>query len=431
MFGRTLKHAAISGAIVLTSAVGADAAELTCRILQYKLGRLYLDAGREANVVSGTPFTVFCGGDSVFSGTITRSLMGICYTDTVGSVFDSLAVEACYARVHPPGVDCVSPIVLLTEGIESAMLVPEGASGPSVSGPRARGDNSASLVSVHGNEIAISQAAAYFDLVAGLRAGNIDGFFSFRNYASQMDDYRVVDVRAPFFAVLIPNVGREVNRHGLVTTSLYYRFGGDRIAIVFDGHEADPANCLDVPNSVCPRAYPYDPPRGRLLLDDHPRRPRLLRIGVEDKSLEKLAFYFADVLSRDRITVEIVREIRDADLAVCYVPLDEGNPCGALGRVRDFLEPASVLSPSVQEVLTRIDNFLALAGPAGHQDQYDHYCRLAAKSLSEDLGVFPLFRPHLFFHASERLTDCRFRADGYLELRALTKLNQPSPESTP
>ncbi len=147
------------------------------------------------------------------------------------------------------------------------------------------------------------------------------------------------------------------------------------------------------------------------------------------KSLEKLAFYFADVLSRDRIEVELVRSFEDADVYLAFVPIGEQNRIRSIHYIRDMFLKQKPSSTSMEEAQSIVENSLWSARAADSNERREYYCRMAEQSLMYDLGLFPLFRPTIFFHASEMLKNYHFDDNCFLDLEALTKLKLPSPES--
>lgn len=424
-----IRHVILFGCALFVFASACGSAALQSRILQYRLDRLYFAAGKEANVFAGSPFVIVCNGDSVYKGCIEESFIGASYSDTIGLFFDTLSVDSCYVVIDAADVDSLSPIKLGAVRFEPLAMLTDflGTVRPLLMSIWER-NNPITVTGIHGNEVSITQHAPFIDMMVSLQFGEIDGFFSYKSYSSQMEDRRVIDTAAPFFVALVPNLSRKVNRSGLITTSLYYRFGGSRLPLVFDGDEVHPMNCLYSAAGNCRRPYPYDPEKGRGLLEHYSQRPRVLRISVMNKSLEKLALYFADVLSRDRIDVELQRSFEDADIYLTFIPVDDRDPLVALRHIQSMLLPSQLENFPQHEVLFTISNNLTMAENEGDRDRRAHYCRLAEQSLMYDLGLFPLFRPRIFFHASESLKNYRFDSNGFLDLEALTKLKLPSPE---
>jgi len=432
MLRKFIRYVLLSGCAFLAFLTACSSAELQRGILQYRLDRLYFAIGKEENVFAGSPFIVICNGDSVYEGCIEQSLVGVSYSYITGLFFDTLAVDSCYAIIEAADIDSLSPIRLAAVDFEPLAMLTDFL-GTIRALLLAIGDrnNPITATSIHGNEVSISQRIPFIDMVVSLQFGEIDGFFSYRSYASQMEDSRVIDSPAPFFVVLVPNLSRKMNRGGLITTSLYYRFSERRLPIVFDGDKVRPMNCLHATNGDCHRPYPYDPAQGRKLLDHHPQRPRVLRIGVMNKSLEKLALYFADVLSRDRIEVELHQSFEDADIYLAFIPLDERNPIRPIHYIRDMFLRDKPSSAAQEEALSTIENNFWAAREADSLNRRQYYCRLVEQALMYDLGVFPLFRPRIFFHASENLKNYCFDANGFLDLKALTKLKLPQRKPEP
>ena len=119
----SVRHfAAFSAALMMLSG-GSSASTVQSRILQYRFDRLYFSSGTEANVFAGSPFVVTCGGDTVHTGRIAKSLLGISTSDTTGSRFVAVDWGRCVVWIDAAVVDSTAPILLATLGFHPATLI--------------------------------------------------------------------------------------------------------------------------------------------------------------------------------------------------------------------------------------------------------------------------------------------------------------------
>ncbi len=409
--------------LVCGMAAPAMSSPLKAHILQYRLHRWYFDAGKEANIFSGCPFVLLYRGDTLLTGHIDQSAPGISYSFPEESNYDFvlnfLYLTSLEAVIEAADVDSVSPIVLGAENIEPVeMLFRTLDEIPS--------DRALLHKTAVGNEIVIKANPPVIDMPTSFQLGNLDGFFSYSSHASELPEAQVSNAPAPFIVVLVPNLKREVNRNGMLTTSLYYRFNEKRLAIIFDGDLVTPQHCFLSTSAPCPRPYAFNPRQGRGLLEQSPVRPRLLRIGVMSSSLRKTAWYLIDILARDRVEAELTGTFGDADVSLAFVPFDSTSPLRTLQYIRRTFLDFTPESPSAQEALQKFDVLLEEALFISEDTLRLELYRKAQNILVHDLGFFPLFRPHLFFHASEKLKNIAFDERGFFSPERLVKLRLPT-----
>ena len=126
---------------------------------------------------------------------------------------------------------------------------------------------------------------------------------------------------APFFVALVPNPASEIARGGFLTTSLYYRLDPDRMPLYFDGDRIAAFNRLSVGGDTLPRWFSFDPAAGRDVLRTLRTRSRKISIGVDDPMFEKIAGYYADILSRDRFVTSFGQAVAQPDLSISAIPI--------------------------------------------------------------------------------------------------------------
>ena len=183
-------------------------------------------------------------------------------------------------------------------------------------------------------------------------------------------------------------------------------------------------------SGTSPRAYPFDPQQGRQLLSNHKGRPREVSIAVTNRMLGNVGQFFADVLAQDRIGVEIYQHNRSADLTLEYVPVDRDDPLVSLEYIYARLADSQARDKRTKETLEVIRGYLDAAAAAEDAATLFHFVRLADRSLQQDVGVFPLFRPAVYFMSGRDLINVRFDDSGRLDVNGLTKLSLPSSEET-
>ena len=392
----------------------SHAGRIESRILQYKFDCLYFGQGTEEYVFPGHTFMVYSGMDSIFSGLIAESHRGVSISGPVSGYFDSILIDSCRILIETAEIDLNSPVKFgcLSE-LRNTLILPRVTAGSTVaeSGPPGL---PGVIVDLYDSPLEMS---------LDFEKGQIDGLLQYEAFdgGSKAD---VVSAPAPFFAALIPNVSRGFNQHGILTTSLFYRFDLEKLPVLFDGNRIQQFSCLYIRDSAQVRPYGCDPAKGRALLRQLEKRPKKVSIHVREASLRKLADYFADILSRDRIRTEITSDESRADLYLRYIPLRSDRPDSGLAEIAALMRRDLSPGLSVTESLSLIENNLT-AARAGDDSNFKYYCDLAARRMKEDIGVFGLFRPGITFNAGPALKGYYFNDQGFLDLTHLVKLQLP------
>lgn len=119
--------------------------------------------------------------------------------------------------------------------------------------------------------------------------------------------------------------------------------------------------------------------------------------------------------------------IEDADLYFMFIQFDDQDDSPALIQINDVLGTASANYSFQQEILDSVGICLTMAAGETDSTQRARYLLRADQYLMHDLGVLPLFRPRVHFHASKLLTGYRFNPSGCFVLNDLMKLRLPPP----
>jgi hypothetical protein len=275
--------------------------------------------------------------------------------------------------------------------------------------------NSSTNNSSYGNEILFTNSGI----------SKVDGTISFNQRKILTGHDYEISTEAPYIVVLLPNLSKEINRNGMLTTSLYYRFDADFIPYLFSGDDIKTVNALYPSDSLFNRAYAYNSEKGRQLSAGIKRNYGEISIGYESITLGKAANFFNDILSRDKFNIKIVTLRSDADFMISFIPCSKTDPNSSMTAIIDLLESTSPKFQSQQETLDINRNYLELASKANSEAYKIYYWNLIDYSLKYDFGVFPLFQPTIFFHHNNNLTNCRFDENGQLDYKSIVKLILP------
>ena len=142
--------------------------------------------------------------------------------------------------------------------------------------------------------------------------------------------------------------------------------------------------------------------------------------------LRQLATYFADILSRDRCAVELTDNWWSADIRFELVPISDENPSAGIYFLHQQLVGDSVSGLPTNEAIRIISSYFRTVSATRNQEQYYYFLHRAEEAMIEDIGVFPLFRPTLFFVAHKHLQGVNFDKSGHLDCSYLARLLLPS-----
>jgi hypothetical protein len=384
-------------------------------IASYRLDRLYFDLGEESQIYRHAPFTVLNGSDTAYSGLIAHAWDGVAVSEPTGGIFDTLDWRDWEAVIETAECDSGSTIVVGTD-IEDLTLLAD---------------------SMNSGRVELEVIRHHEDLVDDFHLGVLDAIISFRDISPKPEDIVTIAHPLPYVVALVPNIGRECNYQGQLTTSLYYRFDTDHLEISFDGDRVQMARNFQsraASDDEGPlRLYPYDPERGRGLFEAMLNRPERLSIYSGSSSLDGVAHYFADLISRDRCKVDLIDNQYNADLRVEYLPLSQSLPSVTVYALYYHLITDSLANTLASEQVRRIAAELQYVESPELPAVYYRHLNNAGRIMMEDLGVFPLFRPTIFFHHHKYVQNVAFSRDGQIDLSGAILVHMPPPpvESEP
>jgi len=402
--------------ILLTAsiALSTQAGELLVEVADYKLDRLYFPIGEESRVYENSRFVIYHEDDSIYSGRIEHAWLGVSISGPTGQFFDSLDADSLHAAIETAELDTASPILIGTDLI-GLQLWSEGA---------------------RPDRVEIREYEDRLSMLEDFHSDFLDGLFSFETLSPRPEGVTTISRPAPYLVVMIPNIGRDANFQGQLTTSLYYRFDRARLAFSFDGDQLTMTNrfeadsLYDLPRK---RLFEYDPGRGRQLFELMTYPLPWVAFHSSHASLDGLMHYFADIVSRDRCNVVLVNNSPLADVRLAFVPISKSLPSVTIYSLFHQLIIDSVADMAANEHVRRIAAELRYVEAPSRPEDYYRHLRNAGRIMSEDLGLFPLFRPTVFVHTHRRLQELDFNDDNQLDLSTgtLMKLPRPAEDDAP
>ncbi len=404
--------------VALVAGVVCEAAEVQTTVLQYQLGRMYFPVGEEQQVYKGAPFVVYFGADTVASGRIAFAGPAISYSFPLDGAFDTLQLSSLHAVLQTADIN-------LNDTIRLGYTGPLPACVSRVETDTMETGETADSLGLPQQPMEFVSYRSQLPMALDFESGKLDGFFSYSRYLSS-EVAIAENSKAGYYAALVPDVSSHPEDNSFLTTSLYYRIDSSRYAVMFDGEKAVPANCLYDGTQDCLRAFPFDPSRGRSLLQHMSDRGRTFGICVGDESLQPAAVFLSDILSRDRLHTEIITDDNGCACHLIYVPLFDGHPDSSLDYIYRFLADDTVPGNEINKTIAVVGKYIELGQTASDETVKERFFQLAQKSLLEDIGVFPLFRPVLYFVANDGLKGCRFGSEGAFDTAVLHKIRPPT-----
>ena len=414
----------IAVALILSSVTfSAKATELRTNILQYKQGRFYFPAGREVLVYPHCTFSIFNGDDSLLSGRIKVSALGVSYSDPVETVLDSAMLDKLTAVITTADIDSTAAITIGTVYFNQ---VPYSSMFPDLFGLFGSSDRSEVFFTESGNAIKIKRYLSPAEMKLAFESGAIDGYFSY-NYPQSCDTGLMISsAQAPYFVALLPNISTLYNQRGLMTSSLYYRVDDGNLGNLFGGDRAVAQNCPEAMPDSCPRPLPYDLLKGQQLLNVLKPINGPVRIASSEREFQPTAMYFADVLWREKVETRIQVGQTGADIYIAPVPVAADSLWLSLEYIKTFLSRDTIAGRSANKNLQLLNNYINEIKAADSTDRQLEYAKKSAELLWQDIGVFSLYRPRVYFISRQDIGNAVFDKDGYMNLRELVKLRLPN-----
>jgi hypothetical protein len=449
------KHFAATAFTILLGCYSVDTAagEITTEVLQYKLGNLYFGCGEESNIFAGSPFTLYCQGDSLCSGKIEFSFAGVSISGDIDSTNIPDLLDSCHVVIQAAELQVGAVLGFGTRisleslvntsdksltGQSTAILITgDMFADDTLSGRKLlferTGDTLIGRVESYADDdtsaFLQSLSLIYYDnddaMIYAFETGRLDGCISYSRLRGISDETDELYHPAPLIAVLTPNLSRKINELGSLTTSLYYRFDHDRLQVYFEGDRIRPYNTFFTHEKPTPRVFPHDPEKGRRLFTRLGDRPRFLSIFAAQPELVQTANYFSDVLSRDRCRTELVDKRGDADIYIEFIPNKSQDVYEGYRYIIDELTQDTIAGSREAEIVLMAITQLEWAISSADRSGPTHYLKLIERRMIDDLGLFPLFRPSVFVTTRKQIKGVRFDSDGCLDLSNLRRVILP------
>jgi len=388
-----------------SSAIGVDNI-FESSILQFNFNRFYFPAGSESLVYKDCKFVILHEADTVYTGCIQASFLGVSYSYPIDSLSDTLQIENYKAVIHPVIIDSLAEIKI---GYTSPYQISFGDMPES------------------NEQIKYSLYENNFEMILDFESGKIDAFYSFSQNSNNLDNKHTFPFAAPYYIAIIPNPASSINRNAFLTTSLYYRYDPDLMPILFEGDQCKTVNCLTNSDTDCNRYYPYDPYRGQTLIKQYNPRPKSITIGITDRSISKTAEYYADILSRDKIRTAIENKSGRSNFSLAPVPFDKNNKITSLKYIHNILCSDTLAGIDINENINIVGDYITSAMKATDTLIKIHYLHLAETALWDEIGVFPLYQPAIFLTTHNNIAGSATDSTGYIDQKKFYKIILPEP----
>jgi MarR-like DNA-binding transcriptional regulator SgrR of sgrS sRNA len=156
-------------------------------------------------------------------------------------------------------------------------------------------------------------------------------------------------------------------------------------------------------------------------------RPKKIHLYSGHHALNGLTRYFADILARDRCTVEETDDLRLADLSIAFVPYQEHSPESVIDTLLSLMQSDVIVDTRPSEYLQQIETELAGLKTSPSSADSTRHLETVSRIMTDDLGLFPLFRPTLYLHTNKRLRNVTLTPDGQVDCRAAIVARLPAP----
>lgn len=380
--------------------------QIDAHIVQFQLERLYIDVGTDRFVYPGCRFSLTCHGEKEYSGVIQHALPGIAVSEPIDTTLGPEFLNTCHVVVDAYQTDPTQPVTL---GITSQF-------------PLVLFDDTVPESPYVENSPRFKRYESNLEMLFDYQSGKIDGFMTY--YYPDLTGMagRTTGYPAPFVAALIPNLTHEVNNQAHLTTALYYLYDDTKLPLMFDGDSMIVARSFLESDTTAIRPFGVDLERGRQLLRQVIEQDQIT-IAVQYPSLRGVADYYADILSRSKISVGFVDDQASADCILTYVPLHPSETVTPLGWIFARLPADTVAGTSAAEgIALAAKQYEAAVASDDSASRHDYFHK-AEQRLMAEVGLFPLFRPTIFLTTS-RLT-ARLEPTKDMDLHQLVRLVPP------
>ncbi len=378
-------------------------------ILQYKFDRLFFSTGRDMNIFPSSTFKIILGDKTISSGIIEYSMPGLSYSFPLPGLTLDKPLQEYRAVIETAAIDSLNPIRI---GRSNNFLLAH---------------DSLPQTTVSGNPLKIYTFKDEQELFFAFSQNDLDLCLSYLESQTYPPDVTRFSFLTPQVAVLIPNLSRDFNAAGFLTTSMYYRFDSRRLDLIFDGDSlASSPSFMDQSDSAI-REFAYDPESGRKLLDYLESRPGKITLTYGHDNLNKTAEYFARILNRDKIKVTVKQSVQPGDLHLDWIPIKEDSLLSTLKVLVERLYLQTLDNSPARRKLDIIRTHLDEAFHSDTESRRLYYANLAERSLKGDLGVFPLFRSRIFVSSTNHIQWPVMDTDpNWTDFSKLVRLKLPS-----
>lgn len=384
--------------LVAVTAAAQDANQnwVQCRVLQFKLNRLYFDVGEESLVFAGHRAVVMKKKDTLWSGAIEKAYEGMSISEKLDMPINLKSISA---HVQAATVDSHAVIRIGTTLSRSALAMLSVGKLDSIS------------TVTHGlvDSIIIENYDDPQSMEIDFEEGKLDGILTYRADGPVSAGTRVESAWAPYMAAIVP-YGRSIYRGLPVTQPLMTLFDTTVARGQFDGTDIRFESTLVALNM--PSSWPaFNPAKGRMMLRPTVERGLPLKIFAPDPELRKIAGYFADLLAREQVKSDLVNRLEGCDFSLKIIPAGQHRD-STLRALLGLLGPSNIGDSKIAGDIDDLWRALRFFEWKVDADQTVWEWPDAEIILTNELSSYSLFRPRIYFVSHQSIRGSLFNADG-------------------
>ena len=384
---------------VTAAAQEANQNWVQCRVLQFKLNRLYFDVGEESLVFAGHRAVVMKKKDTLWSGRIEKAYEGMSISEKLDRPINLKSIRA-YVRAAE--VDSHAVIRIGTTLSRSALAMLSVGKLDSIS------------TATHGlvDSIIIENYDDPQSMEIDFESGKLDGILIYRADSPGSTGTQLETAWAPYIAALVP-YRSSVYRGYAVTQPLFMQFDTGIARGLFEGTELRFESTLVAADylSNCPE---FNPARGRFMLTPTVERGMPVKIYAPDRELHKMASYFADLLAREQVRSDLVNTLDGCDFSLKMVPAGQ-HPDSTLRALLELLGPSDIQDEEASANIIDLRNALLYLKDRRDSLRMSLSWPEVEMILVNELSCYPLFRPRLYFVSHPSIRGSLFNADGTID----------------
>ncbi len=372
-----------------------------CRVLQITESRIYFNCGTEALVYPYADFIIEDSADTLYSGEIEYSLPGISISYPSDSI-KTIGLPGNYSvtinRARPDTIDNID--IMIVPGLF---------------------DNFRKAGLFSNAKIRITEDTRG---ESSVRPPDIRIGLQYKKYPEYS---RIDSIPAPFYFAMIPNLDKDINSRGYLTTSLYYHHNLYKTGLLVEADGILNYNRNYPAGDTAGRIYQYSTVKGGELFRNGIKPGTEIKIFYDFGGLKEFAQYFATFISRYGCRASFVIDSAEADIRCIRIPIIPDSSTGSMRAILTEIESKKRDDKALMEKLKLIDDYLGFAETSTDASGENRYLKMADNILQTEIGVFPLFRPVIYIMYNKDIVRDIGIAYDALDFGEISRLKLPVP----